>query len=170
MQLRLILLFWTFLNGLRPTSDYLLMLAFSFELGSPLIYGQYEVADYMYFTSTIITFLHILWVLFFINVYKVKFLFNNVIYVFLLLWLCILVVCLYMATLTEVFPCFFLSYKANVRVKPAKMGQGPHSSKFFFCSMYFCVVLYILCLCCSLYCLCVYVYCTTATGWLPNCS
>jgi hypothetical protein len=35
------------------------------------------------------------------------------------------------ATLTEIFPCFFLSCKANVRVKPAKMGHGPHSSKIF---------------------------------------
>jgi hypothetical protein len=32
------------------------------------------------------------------------------------------------ATLTEVFPYFFLSCKANARVKPAKMGHGPHSS------------------------------------------
>ena len=30
--------------------------------------------------------------------------------------------------MTEVFPCFFLSCKANVRVKLAKAGQGPHSS------------------------------------------
>ena len=66
--------------------------------------------------------------IFFINVYMVLFLFNNVIYVFLLLWLCILIVCLCMATLTEVFPCFFLSCKANARVKPAKMGHGPHTS------------------------------------------
>jgi hypothetical protein len=35
---------------------------------------------------TIITILHILYVLFFINVYMVLVLFNNVIYVFLLLW------------------------------------------------------------------------------------
>jgi len=34
-------------------------------------------------------------VLFFINVHIVVFLFDNVIYVFLLLWLCILIVCLY---------------------------------------------------------------------------
>ena len=34
------------------------------------------------------------------------------------------------ATLTEVFPCFFLSCKANARVKPAKMGHGQHCSKF----------------------------------------
>jgi len=26
------------------------------------------------------------------------------------------------------FPCFFLSCKANARVKPAKTGHGPHSS------------------------------------------
>jgi len=31
-------------------------------------------------------------------------------------------------TLTEVFPCFFLSCKANARVKLVKMGHGPHSS------------------------------------------
>ena len=77
----------------------------------------------------------------------VLFLFNNIIYVFLLLWLCILIVCLCMATLTEVFPCFFLSCKANARVKPAKTGHGPHSSEFLCCSMYclFCVVLCIVC-------------------------
>jgi hypothetical protein len=33
-----------------------------------------------------------------------------------------------LATLPEVFPCFFLSCKANARVKPAKTGHGPHSS------------------------------------------
>ena len=32
------------------------------------------------------------------------------------------------ATLTEVFPCFFLSCKANARVKLAKTGHGLHSS------------------------------------------
>jgi hypothetical protein len=31
-------------------------------------------------------------------------------------------------TLTEVFPCIFLSCKANARVKLAKTGHGPHSS------------------------------------------
>ena len=46
--------------------------------------------------------------------------------------LCILIVVyvfLDAATLTEVFPCFFLSCKANVRVILAKTGHGPHSSK-----------------------------------------
>jgi hypothetical protein len=42
--------------------------------------------------------------------YMVVFLLNTVIYIFLLLGLCILI------TLTEVFPCFFLSCKANARV------------------------------------------------------
>jgi len=37
-------------------------------------------------------------------------------------------VCLCMTTLTEVFPCFFLSFKANARVKPEKTGHGPDSS------------------------------------------
>ena len=64
----------------------------------------------------------------FINVYMVLFLFDNVIYVFLLLWLSVLIVCLCLTTLTEAFPCFFLSCKANARVKPAKAGHGPHSS------------------------------------------
>jgi len=47
----------------------------------------------------------------------------------------------------EVLPCFFLSCKANARVKPAKMGHGPHYSKLLCCSMYcvFCVVLCIIC-------------------------
>jgi len=70
--------------------------------------------------------------------YMVVFLFTTVICVFVLLCLRILIVCsfifLYLhraswhssATLTEVFLCFFLSCKANARVKPAKMGHGPH--------------------------------------------
>jgi len=47
------------------------------------------------------------------------------------------------ATLTEGFPCFFLSLKAYARVKLAKMGHGPHSFKCLYCSVYylFCVVL-----------------------------
>jgi ABC-type transport system involved in cytochrome bd biosynthesis fused ATPase/permease subunit len=59
-----------------------------------------------------------------LHLYMVVFLFSTVIYVFLLLCLCILIVCLCIhraswnssATLTEVFPCFFLSCKANARV------------------------------------------------------
>ena len=53
------------------------------------------------------------------------------------------------ATLTEVFPCFFLSCKANARVNLAKTGHGTHSPKL---------------LCRSVYCLCVNVYRTAATG------
>jgi len=53
------------------------------------------------------------------------------------------------ATLTEVFTCIFLSYKANARVKLAKAGHGPHSHKLLCCStsMYclFCVVLCTVC-------------------------
>jgi len=46
--------------------------------------------------------------------------------------LCILIVIyvfLDVATLTEVFPYFFLSCKANARVILAKTGHGLHSSK-----------------------------------------
>ena len=61
--------------------------------------------------------------------------------------LCVDYVFLDAATLTEVFPCFFLSCKANARVHLAKTGHGPHSPKLLCCSMYclFCVVL------CSVY-------------------
>jgi hypothetical protein len=52
---------------------------------------------------------------------------------------CVLVICILYSeifrnltevflTLTEVFSCFFLSCKANSRVKLAKTGHGPHSS------------------------------------------
>ena len=80
----------------------------------------------------------------YIYIYIFVFLFNTVIYVFFLfLCLCILILCLcifnFLATLTEVFPCFFFSCKANARVKSAKTGHGPHSSK------KFCVVLCIVC-------------------------
>ena len=49
------------------------------------------------------------------------------------------------ATLTEVFPCFFLSCKANARVKPTKTGHGSHSSKIFVvlciaCFVSFCIL------------------------------
>jgi hypothetical protein len=62
----------------------------------------------------------------------------------------------------QVFPCFFLSCKANARVKPAKTGHGLHYSKMFVL-FHVLFVLYH-----SVYCLCVNVYCTTATGWVPN--
>jgi len=38
--------------------------------------------------------------------------------------------------IAEVFPCFFLSCKANAGVKLAKMGHGPHSSKLVFISVF----------------------------------
>jgi hypothetical protein len=43
-------------------------------------------------------------------------------------FLLIFIVCLCTATLTEVFSCFFLSCKANARVKFTKIGHGPQSS------------------------------------------
>jgi hypothetical protein len=64
----------------------------------------------------------------------VVFLFNTVIYVFLLLCLCTLIVCLMIIVPAgtfrlpglRFFRAFFLSCKANARVKPAKMGHGQH--------------------------------------------
>jgi len=88
---------------------------------------------------------HVLLFLFYHCLYGCIFcilLFNSVSYVFLLLCLCTVIMCALFcifcfhraswhssATLTEVFPCFLLSCKANVRVLLAKTGHGPHSSK-----------------------------------------
>ena len=58
--------------------------------------------------------------------------------------------------LTEVFPCFFLSCKANARVKLAKTGHGPHSSIL----VVICVVLLLFVLFYVLFvCKCVLYYC-----------
>ena len=67
----------------------------------------------------------------------------------MLLRLCILIVCSSMATLSEVFPCFFLSCKANARVKPTKKGRARTLPNF-------CVVLYIFC--CPTHFLCYSIY------------
>jgi len=59
-----------------------------------------------------------------------------------------------MATLTEVFPCFFLGCKANARVKPAKTGHGRTLPNF-------CVVVCIVCFvsfCVLFVCTCVLYY------------
>jgi hypothetical protein len=74
----------------------------------------------------------------------------------LVLYDCILTVCLCMTTLTDVFPCFFLNFKANARVKPAKTGHGQHYSKFLF---FLCVFLYFVVLCIVCVCICVLYYC-----------
>ena len=67
------------------------------------------------------------------------------------------------STLNEVFPCFFLSCKANARVKPAKTQHGPHSSKIFvfFCVLFvLCRSVYCVCVCvCVCVCKCVLYYC-----------
>jgi hypothetical protein len=62
------------------------------------------------------------------------------------------------ATLTEVFPRFFLSCKANARVYLAKTGHGPHSSQFVACVVLCivcvdCVVLFIVCIDCVVLCI-----------------
>ena len=46
-----------------------------------------------------------------------------------------------MTTLTEVFPCFFLSCKANARVKPAKTGTARTLPSCCVARCIFCVVL-----------------------------
>jgi hypothetical protein len=72
-------------------------------------------------------------------------------------------------TLTEVFPYFFLSCKANARVKLAKTGNCPHSSTFLFVLLCYylccCVVLLLLVLFHVLFvCKCVLYYCHRVTA------
>jgi len=76
------------------------------------------------------------------------------VYVFLLFYVLFSIFCFHRAnwhsptTLTEVFPCFFRSSKANARVYHAKTRYGPHFSQLvncvILCIVYVdCVVLYI---------------------------
>jgi hypothetical protein len=91
----------------------------------------------------------------YINACMVVFLFNTVINVFYYyVYVFLLYVYISSSCHGEIFgypdwdfPCFFLSSKANARVEPAKMGHGPHTSRFLCCSMYclLCVGLCILC-------------------------
>jgi hypothetical protein len=78
--------------------------------------------------------------------------------ILILVYVVVVYVFLDAATLTEVFPCFFLSCKANARFKSSQDGAWPALSQI--------VVLFyaLLVLCRSVYCLCVNVYCATATG------
>jgi len=90
----------------------------------------------------------------------VVFLFNTVIYVFLLLCVCILIVWLPWLR-------FFRAFSSVVRQMPGHNSPRRSTARTL---PKFWVVLCIVCLCRSVYCLCVNVYCTTATGCQPNCS
>ena len=78
------------------------------------------------------------------------------------------------ATLTEVFPCFFLSCKANARVKPRKDGARPALFHYFCVILNFCVVLCVVCfLSFFVLCVCVNVYCTKSnenTNLMQHCA
>jgi len=56
---------------------------------------------------------------------------------------------------TEVFPCFFLSFKTNARLYLAKTGHGPHSSE-----LVNSVVLCIVCVDCVVLCIVCLLMCT----------
>ena len=64
--------------------------------------------------------------------------------------------------LTEVFPCSFLSCKANARVNLAKTGHGPHSAK---CCVVLCIVCFVS-FCVLFVCKCVLYYCHRVTTQL----
>jgi hypothetical protein len=99
---------------------------------------------------------------------------NTGIYVFLLLWLYILIVCLSDCPdwgFSLLFPQLYGKCQGN----PHKDGARP--TLFLIVLFYVFVVLFIFVLfyvlfvlCRSLHCLCIYVWRTTATGWLPKCS
>ena len=82
--------------------------------------------------------------------------------------MCVLVICILYSdgsflTLSEVFWCFFLSCKANARVKLAKTGYGSHSSRL----VVICVVLVLFVLFYVLFvCTCVLYYCHRVTTQL----
>jgi len=67
------------------------------------------------------------------------------------------------ATMTEVFPCFFLSCKANARVYLANTGHGPHSSQL---DCQFAFPLLIVLFCVLFVCKCVQYYCHRVTTQL----
>jgi hypothetical protein len=69
--------------------------------------------------------------------------------------LCVVYVFLDAANLTKVFLCFFLSCKANARIKLAKTGHGPHSPKLLCCLRIVCFVSF----CVLFVCKCVLYYC-----------
>ena len=96
--------------------------------------------------------------LFFVHVFLTLSVYSYCCLCILIVRPCILIVCLCIlivvyvfldaATLTEVFPCFFLGCKANAREYLAKTGHGPHSSKIvvlFYVLFFFCIVLCIVC-------------------------
>jgi hypothetical protein len=112
---------------------------------------------YFLCTCTFLLFFHVFLTL---SIYSYCFLcILIVVYVFLLfvhVFLSLLMYTLDAATLTEVFPCFFLSCKATARVKLAKTVHGLHSP-LLCCSTV--VLFYLLIdLYRSMYCLCVNVY------------
>ena len=53
-----------------------------------------------------------------------------------------------LSILTEVFPCFFFSCKANARVYLAETWHGPHSSLIVLFCVLFCVDCVVLCIVC----------------------
>jgi len=98
----------------------------------------YIYIDHMTFAAFMaflfIVFLHVFfWVRFYDCVYGWIFcvlLFNSASHVLLLLRLCIHRANRHSpATLTEVFPCLFLSCKTNATLQLAKTGHGQHYSK-----------------------------------------
>ena len=94
----------------------------------------------------------------FLSMYIWFFLFNNVIFVFYCYdYVFLLYVYVWLPWL-RFFPCFYLSCKANARVKTAKTGHGPRSFKLFCCSMYFLCSMY--CLFCAVPCIVCMYMCT----------
>jgi hypothetical protein len=103
----------------------------------------------------------------------VVFLFNAVIYVFLLLCQCILIVCLCIfivpaGTLQLPWLRVFRAFSSVIRQMPGYNSQRRGTVRILPNIFVFFYVLFVLCR--SVYCLCVNVYCTTPTGWQPNCS
>jgi hypothetical protein len=92
----------------------------------------------------------------------VLFLFGNVTFVLLLLWLCIFTVCLCMTTLPEVFPCFSSVVRQMPRWNQQRRGTARTLPNFCVVPCNFCVVPCIDCfvtLSVLFVCICVLNYC-----------
>ena len=141
-----------------------------------MVVFRFDTVIYVFYCKSLCIIIVVYVLLLFLWILIVRPCILNVVYVFLL-WsmfsycssmysyccLCKLIVVyvfLGAATLTEVFPCFYLGCKANARVILAKTGHGLHSSK----SVVLLYVLFVLY--CSMYSLCVNVYCHRVTTQL----
>jgi hypothetical protein len=117
------------------------------------------LSQYLYGLLTCNCFLFVVYSVFFIVLWHriaLCYCFSCVFYCSLFLYCTVSGCVVRAATLAEVFPCFFLSCKANARVINAKTEHGLHFPNYIFlllCMFNFVIVMYVpFCVFCVLYC------------------